>query len=152
MHALAELTLQNGRPLWAREQLESHLDDIQLALYDEPAENPYWDEDSGTSLSWRQVGVTAYMVLELCRRHGIPVYVLWRNSLVESYVPHAPHKHLTHHVLHIHGDHAYFLADPRTKQHVAQMMISQPQEMQQISENRSHRDARFGYGSMPEPS
>ena len=84
VHALAELTLKNGRPLWAREQLEAHLDDIQSALYAEPAEDPYWDEDSESSIGWRKVGVTARMVLELCRRHGIPVHVLWRNDLVES--------------------------------------------------------------------
>ncbi|MCP3885265.1 MAG: hypothetical protein GY700_07290, partial [Propionibacteriaceae bacterium] len=75
VHQLQVLVRCRGRPLWTRECLEHQFDGLQSELYGDG--EPYWDEESGSTLDWRSVGVTAHMVLALCKRHNIPVNILW---------------------------------------------------------------------------
>ena len=55
------------------------------------------------------------MVLALCKRRGVPINILWHNTVVESFVPENSSHHVTTQALHIRGDHAYFLADKYAK-------------------------------------
>ena len=55
------------------------------------------------------------MVLELCKQRGVPVNILWRDNVVESFAPEGFSYHMTTQALQIRGDHAYFLEDKHTK-------------------------------------
>ncbi|MCP3876929.1 MAG: HNH endonuclease, partial [Sulfitobacter sp.] len=99
---------------------------------------PYWDEESGSTLDWRSVGVTAHMVLALCKRHNIPVNILWHNGVVESFTPTDRGRHdLTSQAMHIRGDHAFFYADAQTKRwitrHDSSSPAARPSEIMQIA-------------------
>ncbi len=93
--------------------IEEHLDRICLELY--PDGGPYYEDDTNTTLDWRVVGVTARMVLELCRLHEIPVHILWHDHVVESFTPASLDHDLARQALHIRGGHAYFYKDPHPK-------------------------------------
>ena len=123
-HQLELLVRKNAKPLWSRESLEEQIDEAQSELYGDG--EPYWDEDSQSLLDWRTVGVTARMVMQLCRRHEIPVQVLWHNSVVESYTPSTRNHNNSNQALHIAGNHAFFYADPHTKAWVARRSLETP--------------------------
>jgi hypothetical protein len=125
VHQLGLLVRKRGKPLWTRGEIEAQFDEICSALYSD-SDSPYIDPEIGLALDWRRVGVTAKMVVELCRRAGIAVYVLWNDTVVESYTPARRNEHLTTQALHIRGDHAYFYADAKTKQWIARQAKSMP--------------------------
>ena len=88
VHQLEILVSRNGNLTWTRESVESWLDEQQEALYsDFEDDNPYWDVETQQMMPWRALGVTATMVLELCKQRGVPVNILWRNNVVESFAP-----------------------------------------------------------------
>ena len=111
VHQLETLVLREGVRAWSRRDIESWFDEIQAEFYSEDdGDNPYWDE--GVIADWRDLGVTAKMVLELCRQQGVAINILWNNTVVESFFPETRrHQRLTTQALHIRGDHAYFLED-----------------------------------------
>ena len=100
--------------------LESHFDDIFESLYANNEDNPYIDERG-----WREVGVTATMVIELAKIIDRPVHVLWgRHTKVLSYTPEkARGKSLC---LVVWGTHGFFVNDPQTKSVVTRMEKKTP--------------------------
>ena len=113
VHQLGLLVRKRGVVVWTRSAIEGHLDAIRLNLY--PDGGPYYDDESNKILDWRNMGVTARMVLELCRLHEIPVHILWHDHVVESFTPAVTNGDVMRQALHIRGDHAYFYKDPHTK-------------------------------------
>ena len=107
VYQLEILVSRNGHLTWTRDEVETWLDEQQEALYsDFDDDNPYWDAETQQMIPWRTLGVTAMMVLELCRRRGVPVNILWHNAVVESFFPESFSHHVSTQALHIRGDHA----------------------------------------------
>ncbi len=127
VHQLELLVRKRGVLLWTRQAIEGHLDGILEKLY--PSGGPYYDDESNTTLDWRVVGVTARMVLELCRLHEIPVHILWHDHVVESFTPAVVSGNVTRQALHIRGDHAYFYKDPHTKGWITRHSKAAPKAM-----------------------
>jgi hypothetical protein len=82
LEALAHVYSHNQQiRAWTHAQLEEELDRAKEVLY-VGEESPYVDDD-GSSLDWREVGVTGAMLAEICRRRRIPLNILWGNQVVE---------------------------------------------------------------------
>ena len=74
---------------------------------------------------WSLKGITATMLLEWCRRTRRNAYILWGNSLIQSYIHPAK---TNHHCLcaAIWGDHLYSYSDPDAKRAVSRMEVKEP--------------------------
>jgi hypothetical protein len=91
--------------------LEELFDELQLELYGEAGE-PY------EGASWRAVGVTAAMVQAFAVRFSLSLHVVWLGCKVLSFIPEKAEGSLC---MHVHGEHAFFIADPKTQAAIARM-------------------------------
>ena len=107
--------------------IEEHLDTSYRQLYKpHDPENPYAQEcEDGTveMRNWREAGVTCAMLLALGRRLDIAVHVVWQRAKVSSFVPETAKSSLA---LYVHGCHAFFVGDPKTKEVIAKMKTTRP--------------------------
>jgi hypothetical protein len=105
--------------------LDEDLEEVFQTLYQpNDPENPYRipSEDDGVQfLHWKDVGVSATMVLELCKKKQIPLYIVWSSCVVSSFVPAKVDQDLTPLSLCIRGNHAFFYGDTKTKELIAKM-------------------------------
>jgi len=118
--------LRQLRVLLPQRDVEELLDEAWAALADDEDEDPFATE-SGARLAWREEGVTPNMVVEVCRRSGRAVYVLFAGSKIHSYVPEEPEESSSPIVLTVMGDHAYFYRSGGSAKRVASRMpVTEP--------------------------
>lgn len=123
---LDALAFDGKNPAWSRSALLNELDRARHILYS--GENDPYVDDDGTRLDWRDVGVTAAMLSEVCKQRGLPLHILWHNHVIER-VHHDNQNHkVSRLAVHIRGDHAYFYKDPYAKRVIARdLPLSIPQ-------------------------
>ena len=72
---------------------------------------------------WREAGVTCAMLLEFGKQLNIAVHVVWHKAKISSFVPESAKGSLA---LYVHGTHAFFVGDPKTKEAIAKMDERKP--------------------------
>jgi len=118
---------RRGVEAFTQEELTGRLRDIAQRLYTDSPDNPYFSEDEHgrrVELDCATVGFTTAIVVELCRDLACPIHVMWSNCKIETYAPMRPKYDRVCFI--VFGEHAYFLDDAGTKQHLARMRLSEP--------------------------
>ena len=75
-------------------------------------------------MSRAEVGVTTAVVVELCRSLECPIHIVWNNCKIEGCTPQRTAYETV--CFEVRGDHAYFIGDPNTKQHIAKSRLTEP--------------------------
>ena len=112
----------------SQEELANRLKDIADKMYKGDPDNPYLSEKDGevVEMSCAEVGVTTAMVTEVCRSLECPIHIVWN----KSYTPQRTAYETI--CFEIRGDHAYFIGDPHTKQHIAKSRLTEPTPQNQV--------------------
>jgi len=129
-YQLHKLLKKRGRPIWTLDFVETLLREIAAELY--PGDELY--ELLG------EAGCTARMILELCKQQSITVHILWGETLIEAFVPEGKCQ-CSSVALTIHGDHAYFYADKKTKELIAKLPKSIPKVRPSTKVSITNREA-----------
>ena len=129
--------------------IERRLDSAYHRLYTladptQPSpESPYVveDEDGVQTLhGWREAGVTCAMLLEFGKQLNIAVHVMWHKAKISSFVPESAKHSLA---LYVHGTHAFFVGDPKTKEIIAKNGRTQaPRQARRRTEPGAQREGR----------
>ena len=112
--------------MFSQEELANRLQDIANKMYKGDPDNPYLSEKDGevVEMSCAEVGVTTAVVSQLCRELECPVHVVWNSCKIKSYTPQRTAYETV--CFEVRGDHAYFIGDSHTKQHIARGRLTEP--------------------------
>ncbi|OYV37403.1 MAG: hypothetical protein B7Z80_12935 [Rhodospirillales bacterium 20-64-7] len=116
-HQLLQLARRGDQPVWTAEALDEALQRAWEKLYKD--DDPYEGE------SWRDLGVTAAMAIEVCREQAVPLYIVWKDKQISRFTPERCH-HTTAMAMVVEGTHAYFLDDAKTKEILAREDLAAP--------------------------
>ena len=124
---LSKQFVRKGKAMFTQEELTTRLAIIAQRIYADSHNNPYLTADQNGQpllLECSEVGFTTAVVVELCRDLQCPIHVVWSNCKIESYVPLRPKCDKVCYI--VYGDHAYFVDDDATKQHITRLRLGDP--------------------------
>ena len=112
--------------MFSQEELANRLQDIADRMYKGDPDTPYLSEKEGevVEMSCAEDGVITAMVTELCRSLECPIHTVWNSCKIESYTPQRTSYETV--CFEIRGDHAYYISDSHTKQHIARSRLTEP--------------------------
>ena len=122
----ALLRTRKGEIPFTLEEVEERFESIIARLYPDDADSPYCMLENGVlkKRPWREVGITPEAIVELCRELAAPVHVVWARCKIVSFVPASARWDTL--ALYVHGAHAYFCADSKTKEWIAKRPTGEP--------------------------